>query len=260
MYHINDEAHIGINWVIYRHTTIGGNTINFRKTNSFMYCLQGGFDFDFGTYELKVRAGEMLYLPYGSSYTNKLSDAPTEYYQIQFSVYDNGQPVSLCDKGVVTPGYKSDKYLSLISEAYENYVRNKNNKSLCMGNLLKMIGYFESEDDKSTNVKSLSVIVPALTHIERHYYKDTSVEELADMCSLSVSGLEKIFKKTFGMTPARYRNSIRIEHAKELLSAGYSIEETANITGFSDRYYFSKIFKKLTGMSPGEYQESNVHV
>ena len=46
------------------------------------------------------------------------------------------------------------------------------------------------------------------------------------------------------------------EHAKELLSGGYSIEETANITGFSDRYYFSKMFKKHMEVSPGEYQEN----
>ena len=129
-----------------------------------------------------------------------------------------------------------------------------------MGNLLKMIGYFEAEDSNGVNHKALSAVSPALTHIERHYNLDTTVEELADMCSLSISALEKNFKKVFGITPAKYRNNVRTEHAKQLLSGGYSTEETANITGFSDRYYFSKIFKKLTGMSPREYQESNVHV
>ena len=257
MYHIGDEAHIGVKLVIYRHVNIDRNATKFRETNSFLYCMQGGFDFDFGTYTVKVRPGELMYIPYGSSYAYTIAEKPTEYYQIQFSVYDKGEPVSLGDKAIVTPAYKSDKYLALISEAYENYVRNKDNKSLCMGSLLKMIGYFETEDTQAGRFKSLSAIAPALTHIERHYYKNTSVEELADMCSLSVSGIEKIFKRAFGMTPARYRNNIRIEHSKELLSGGYSIEEIANITGFSDRYYFSKMFKKQVGVSPGEYQENN---
>lgn len=260
MYHIENEAHVGVRWVAYRNINIGGHTVQFRKTNSFMYCLQGGLDFDFGTYKLSLRPGEMIYLPYGSAYTNTTTGVPTEFYQIQFSVFDGNEPVALRDRACITESYESDRYLALISEAYENYIRNNNSRSLCMGNLLKMIGYFEAEDSNGVNHKALSAVSPALTHIERHYNLDTTVEELADMCSLSISALEKNFKKVFGITPAKYRNNVRTEHAKQLLSGGYSTEETANITGFSDRYYFSKIFKKLTGMSPREYQESNVHV
>ena len=241
---------------MYRNVTSGGITVKFREANSFVYCLQGGFDFDFGTYKLRISPGEMMYLPYGSAYTNTLIGSSVEYYQIQFSIYDGETPVALRDKACVVKKYESDKYLSLISEAYENYVRNKSGRSLCLGNILKMIGYFESEDRRAINHKSLTAITPALNHIERYYNKDTSIEELADMCSMSVSGLEKVFKKAFGMTPAKYRNNIRTEHAKQLLHGGYSIEETANATGFSDRYYFSKIFKKSVGVSPGEYRES----
>ena len=239
MYHIENEAHISVKWVIYRNVTSGGNRVDFREYNSFICCIQGGFDFDFGTYKIRLNSGEMLYLPYGSSYTNVMFGNNIEYYQIQFSVYDGETPVSLRDKACITKKFEADKYLSLISEAYENYVRNKSGKSICLGNLLKMIGYFESEDTGNINRKSLTAVGPALTHIERFYDRDTSVEELAKMCSMSVSGLEKVFKKAFGMTPAKYRNSIRTEHAKQLLHGGYSIEETANITGFSDRYYFS---------------------
>ena len=256
MYHIENEAHIAVNWLIYRNVSSGGNRVEFREANSFMYCIQGGFDFDFGDYKISLRPGEMLYLPYGCAYTNVVTGANAEYYQIQFSVYDGNAPTCLRDKACLTKKYESDKYLSLISEAYESYVRNKSSKSICLGNLLKMIGYFESEDKGNIHRKSLTSVGPALTHIERHYNQDTTVEELAQMGSMSVSGLEKVFKKAFGMTPARYRNNIRTEHAKQLLHGGYSIEETANITGFSDRYYFSKIFKKSVGLSPGEYIES----
>lgn len=260
MYHIENEAHVAVKWVIYRNVTSGGNKVEFREANSFMYCIQGGFDFDFGDYKISLRPGEMLYLPYGCAYTNKTFGTNAEYYQIQFSIYDGDTPAALRDKACLTKKYESDKYFSLISEAYESYVRNKNGKSICLGNLLKMIGYFESEDKGNINRKSLTAVGPALTHIERHYNKDTTVEELAEMCSMSVSGLEKVFKKAFGMTPAKYRNSIRTEHAKQLLHGGYSIEETANITGFSDRYYFSKIFKQNVGVSPGEYQDGDSRV
>ena len=260
MYHIENEAHISVKWVIYRNVKSGGNKVDFRQTNSFIYCIQGGFDFDFGTYKIRLNPGEMLYLPYSCAYTNVMFGNNIEYYQIQFSVYDGETPVALRDRACTTKKHESDQYLSLISEAYESFVRNKSGKSICLGNLLKMIGYFESEDKGNINRKSLAAVGPALTHIERYYNMDTTVEELAQMCSMSVSGLEKVFKKSFGMTPAKYRNNIRIEHAKQLLHSGYSIEETANSTGFSDRYYFSKIFKKQVGVSPGEYQESDSRI
>ena len=78
--------------------------------------------------------------------------------------------------------------------------------------------------------------------------------ELAEKCSISVSTLQRIFKKSYGKTVSEYKNELRITKAKKLLVGGlYTIEETAEILGFCDSAYFSKCFKRAEGVSPREY-------
>lgn len=99
-------------------------------------------------------------------------------------------------------------------------------------------------------------IANTLTYIDEFYNLGTPVSELARNSSTSISNLEKIFNQHFGVSPTAYRNTIRIEHSKQLLTGGYSIKEATQLTGFSDRYYFSKAFKKLTGITPGSFINS----
>jgi YesN/AraC family two-component response regulator len=50
---------------------------------------------------------------------------------------------------------------------------------------------------------------------------------------------------------------IRIRKAKELLTEGFNVTETAERSGFNDIYYFSKCFKKHEGISPTTYKNRN---
>ena len=99
-------------------------------------------------------------------------------------------------------------------------------------------------------------IANTLSYIEKYYNRNTPVTELAKISSTGVSNLEKVFKQCFDMSPSAYRNKIRIEYAKQFLARGCSIERTAELTGFSDRFYFSKTFKKFTGTTPRGFMNS----
>ena len=48
-------------------------------------------------------------------------------------------------------------------------------------------------------------------------------------------------------------NDLKIEYAKELLSAGHSVTQTAALAGFANQAYFSAAFKRITGRLPKEY-------
>lgn len=66
--------------------------------------------------------------------------------------------------------------------------------------------------------------------------------------------LNRIFKKRMGLTIFDYLNTVRINHAKELLlTSNMKSYEIAATVGFCDEYYFSKIFKKYVGISPSQY-------
>ena len=78
--------------------------------------------------------------------------------------------------------------------------------------------------------------------------------EMAEKLHVSISTLQRTFKKNYGKTVSDYRNELRILKAKELLISGnYSMEDIAEILGFYDSGHFSRCFKKQVGLSPTKY-------
>ena len=91
-------------------------------------------------------------------------------------------------------------------------------------------------------------------YIDEFYDRELKMEDVASVAGFSVSHLRMIFKKTYGQSPLRYLNSVRVEHAKEMLESKlFTLEEVATACGFQNVYYFSKVFKAITGITPGKY-------
>ena len=66
----------------------------------------------------------------------------------------------------------------------------------------------------------------------------------------------KIYKEIFGISPKKYLQEIRIEHAKTLLMQNkYMIREIAEMTGYKNQYHFIRQFKEYTGITPGKFEE-----
>ena len=83
---------------------------------------------------------------------------------------------------------------------------------------------------------------------------ELSVREVAELCSISESGLRNQFKKAFGLSPNQYRMNAKITKAKYLLEAtDLSVYAISEQLGFYDEAYFCKMFRKQTGCSPRKY-------
>lgn len=94
-----------------------------------------------------------------------------------------------------------------------------------------------------------------LDTIHANYRNPLTLEQLADICSLSPSYLTKIFKDSFKVTPIQYLINYRIERACHmLLQEDLSIEDIALKNGFNSANYFSRIFKQVVGISPKKYR------
>lgn len=80
--------------------------------------------------------------------------------------------------------------------------------------------------------------------------------EVAARVGVSYESFRKRFQQATGVSPARYRNTKRIEAAQALLDhTQMTHEEIAESLGFSDSFHFSKRFKQLTGLTPGAYRK-----
>jgi len=100
----------------------------------------------------------------------------------------------------------------------------------------------------------------AVSIMERYVASKITVDELAQMLRVSLSGLKRIFWKYTGIGVHEYYLMLKINKAKELLLSGYSITRTAKVLQFSSQPYFSTTFKRVTGISAKTFSKGNFTV
>lgn len=96
----------------------------------------------------------------------------------------------------------------------------------------------------------------AIRFMEEHLTERISLDEIAAHINLSKYYFNRMFSQHIGMTPHRYFNNLRIQHAKRLLMTTYaSVEEVAELCGFDNASNFIRLFKQRTGMTPTAFRK-----
>ncbi|MEL7312681.1 MAG: AraC family transcriptional regulator [Pseudomonadota bacterium] len=94
--------------------------------------------------------------------------------------------------------------------------------------------------------------------VRANYATDISVTDIASAAHLSVSALERRFKKHLKKTPRRFLVETRLEQARRLLvESDLPIAEVAYSSGFLDHSYFSQQFRRFWGLLPSEFRRSH---
>ena len=94
-------------------------------------------------------------------------------------------------------------------------------------------------------------------HIRALYMQPLRVERIAEELNLDRRYLSRLFKQKTGQTIQEYLISVRMEEAKQCLSNGFSVEESAHLCGYDDASNFSKMFKRYYGISPQYWKGKN---
>ena len=90
---------------------------------------------------------------------------------------------------------------------------------------------------------------------DRQYAQPLDLEGLAAAAGLSKYHFLRLFKATYGLTPAEYVSQRRIERAQDLLRAtNLTVTEVCHAVGFSSLGSFSSRFRALVGESPRAFQ------
>ena len=98
-------------------------------------------------------------------------------------------------------------------------------------------------------------VILAENYIQHSFHHDIHLEDICDLHGLNTRYLGKLFLEQTGKTFREYLNSVRIRHAKQLLSeTNVQIIEIALECGFNNVTYFNRIFKNSQSMSPREYR------
>ncbi len=123
----------------------------------------------------------------------------------------------------------------------------------CSVIFMKILQKLAKQSSHAPHNNSLALF--AKTFCDRNLYQKISLEDVAGHTGLSVSHLNRLFKKEFGVTVYAYLLQARINTAKSLLKGtALPISEIAYMLKFADEHYFSNIFKEKTGMSPSRFR------
>jgi transcriptional regulator GlxA family with amidase domain len=99
------------------------------------------------------------------------------------------------------------------------------------------------------------LVVKAQEWMEERQSETIDYERLARELRMSRRSLERRFKRSTGVTPLVYLQTLRVEEAKRMLEerTGTFSEITYRV-GYEDIPFFRKIFVRLTGLRPNEYR------
>ncbi|MGW6983544.1 GlxA family transcriptional regulator [Streptomyces sp. NPDC054932] len=91
--------------------------------------------------------------------------------------------------------------------------------------------------------------------ITEHPEGDLSVEALAGRARLSPRHFARAFRAETGVTPGRYVERVRVEHARRLLEDGAAgVAEVARACGYGTPEALRRAFVKTIGQPPAEYR------
>ncbi|MDG1667630.1 MAG: AraC family transcriptional regulator [Opitutae bacterium] len=96
-----------------------------------------------------------------------------------------------------------------------------------------------------------------VNHVRQHYREKLSIADLAEVGGISVSSQERLFKKTFGLTPLMYLRKTRLNAACKLLrSTKVGLSEISVQCGFNDQTSMTRAFRQELKITPLKYRRS----
>jgi AraC-like DNA-binding protein len=156
-------------------------------------------------------------------------------------------------------------YQPLFESIFKHLVQNHDNETdyFISSKLLELIYHLQKDQKHNLQVKPTSLqkenlcIKTAVEYITKHFDKPLCLKDLGQLTGYSPNHFQRIFTFVMGVSPQKYLEGLRIEHAKYLLAKNLgNLTEIAYECGFSSQSYFSKVFKKHTLLTPNEFMQN----
>lgn len=128
--------------------------------------------------------------------------------------------------------------------------------------IMELMVYFMRNDYINARRPATEVMValekvrPALTYIEDNFQNHIDLQDVVELCCMSIYTFCRVFKKATSYTFVEYLNHVRLKSAEKLLlSTKLPISEVAYVSGFSGLSYFNRKFKEVYSMGPSIYRK-----
>lgn len=150
---------------------------------------------------------------------------------------------------------RCEAMLDLLEQA-DPLLRRLRLESLANGvicDLLESLAGLEDGEGGAAAEWAVDPLARALSFVEARLHTDISLLEVAEAAAVSVSVLQRHFKRQWGLTVFDYVRQRRLEKARDALQReGISIGEAAYLAGYNHTSNFVTAFKRRFGVTPGE--------
>lgn len=208
----------------------------------------------------KFRAGDVSIIPINTSYRFyvPVGTGPCDNCVINFQL-SGGQDLGIdMDKATFvrpTDFSRVSKYFEESNQHWEH--KEPGYKLLVMSKLYQIIyDILTTRMQCQRDPFAYRQTLPAQQYMANHYQENITLEQLAQMCDLSVTHFRRLFKSVYNLSPIAYLLNLRLEKSKDLLLANnYTLDSIADMTGFQNSNYYIRFFKQHVGMTPQQYRK-----
>ena len=222
---------------------------NGRTKHGFIYTVRGrmhnalfGCDVD----TLDTSAGDLIFIPLGTSYVSTYLEDNTELKIVQFDLLSGELPAYLSKPCRIE---LPDAHELIESFFVTMRTPSDNHPLYYVSRLYELLWQLEKKHAKTpTKYKKLN---PALIDLSEHYEINRPIAHYAALCDMSEVNFRRLFREYMGASPIDYRNDLRLTHARNKLQSGeYNVSEAAYESGFTNLSFFIRLYKKKYGYTP----------
>lgn len=163
------------------------------------------------------------------------------------------------DRQIINNGQKIIDKSELIPSEGGNFEWHRTTKAPLRdrdGEIIGIIGMTINLKKSGQVLKEHNELTNVLHYISQHHQNTIELKTLAEMMGISISQLERKFKKKFNITPLKYIIKVRVHSACRLLEeTNLSISEIASRTGFCNPGALTNTFKIHMNMLPKDYRK-----
>jgi AraC-like DNA-binding protein len=120
------------------------------------------------------------------------------------------------------------------------------------------LGRLSFVSSKAWQGSSVMRLEATLQYLRENFAEPLPLPVVARKAGFSVPAFSRVFKKATGTSFLNYVRSIRVEHAKNLITTTpMNTEQIAQACGFQSQHHLIRSFKKATNQTPGAYRRAN---
>lgn len=124
------------------------------------------------------------------------------------------------------------------------------------GRIIGLAGTTRAINDSDEAYRDHPEMRAIVAYIQSHFQEGVTKAAMARSARVSLSTVERLFRKTFGITPGQYARKIRLNAACQMLrTTSIPLQKIAAACGFFDQTSMTHAFRSEINITPARYRD-----